>query len=313
MSGRRRHWFNIEERGVLWGMRLVLFLYRVAGPALCRRVVDLVVLYYWLTNPTARRASLEYLRRMETQAPKSGVRAGVGDSLAHFRAFGLTLIDKLGAWRGDIGPERVDVIDRSPLLRVLEEGRGAVLISAHIGNMEVCRAISRLHPAVRLNVLVHTRHAEKFNQLLDEASGEARLSLIQVTELSPATAIRLQECVARGELVVIMGDRVPLSGAHRTCTVNFLGAPASFPQGPFILAALLKCPVLSLFCTRRDGRYRIRFDPLAQRVTLPRRDREGALRGHIAAFAERLEERCRETPLQWFNFYDFWRPDEPPP
>lgn len=313
MTSTRQNWFNIEERGALWGMRLVLFLYRVLGRALCLMIVNLVVLYYWLTNPTARRASLDYLRRVADWAPESGVRGGVRDSLAHFRAFGVTLIDKLGAWRGDLGLERVAVLDRAPLLRVLESGRGAVLISAHIGNMEVCRAIARLHPGVRLKVLVHTRHAEKFNQLLDEVSGEARLSLIQVTELTPMTAIRLRECVEHGELVVIMGDRVPLSGTQRTCAVNFLGAPARFPQGPFILAALLQCPALTLFCTRRDGRYRIRFDDLAQRVVLPRRDREGALRGYVATFAARLEECCRDTPLQWCNFYDFWRPGEPTP
>ena len=55
------------------------------------------------------------------------------------------------------------------------------------------RAISEVRPEVRLNVLVHTHHAEKFNQLLNEVSGDARLSLIQVSSLNPATAIMLQQ------------------------------------------------------------------------------------------------------------------------
>lgn len=309
----QRDWFHLQERGALWAMRLVLTLYRLLGRRVCVLVINLVVVYYWLTHTTARRASRDYLRRLARQAPETGITGGVGDSLRHFRAFGLTLLDKLGAWRGDIGVDRVTLPDRTPLLQALDQGRGAVLISAHIGNMEVCRAISRLRPDIRLNVLVHTRHAEKFNQLLNEVSGDARLSLIQVSDLSPATAIRLHDCVERGELVVIMGDRVPLSGQHRTSSVEFLGSPALFPQGPFILASLLKCPVLTLFCTHRQGGYVIRFAPLAERVILPRRDRQGALHRYIGEFAAQIEERCRETPLQWFNFYDFWHRHEPRP
>lgn len=310
-DGQQRDWFQLQERGALWGMRLMLALYRLLGRRLCILVIDVVVLYYWLTNTTARRASRDYLRRLARQAPETGITGGAWDSLRHFRAFGLTLIDKLGAWRGDIDAEQVALPDRAPLLQVLNQGRGAVLIGAHIGNMEVCRAISQWRPDIRLNVLVHTRHAEKFNQLLNEVSGEAHLSLLQVSDLTPATAIRLQDCVERGELVVIMGDRIPLSGPQRTCNVDFLGAPAAFPQGPFILASLLKCPVLTLFCTRRRGRYVIRFAPLAERVILPRRDRQTALHGYISDFALQLEAHCRETPLQWFNFYDFWHQNGP--
>jgi len=309
----RRAWFDLEERGVLWGMRLVLAVHRVLGRRLCLMLVKVVVLYYWLSNATARRASRDYLRRVAARAPESGLNAGAGDSVRHFQAFATAMIDKLGAWQGKIGAEQVDMINTAPLRKVLESGRGALLIGAHLGNLEVSRAISEVRPDVRLNVLVHTHHAEKFNQLLNEVSGDAKLSLIQVSALNPATAILLQQRIDRGELVVIMGDRVPLSGAARTTPVPFLGATAPFPQGPFILASLLRCPVLTLFCVRQGDRFQLTFNHLADQVRLPRKTRSEALDHHVRRFAGELERHCLAAPLQWFNFYDFWQQDKTPP
>lgn len=308
---RRRAWFDLEEKGVLWGMRLVLAVHRLLGRRLCLWLVHLVVFYYWLSNTTARRASRDYLRRVAAQAPESGLSGGVGDSLRHFNEFATAMIDKLGAWQGEIGADRVDMINTQALRRVLASGRGALLVGAHLGNLEVSRAISEVRPEVRLNVLVHTHHAEKFNQLLNEVSGDAKLSLIQVSSLNPATAIMLQQRIDRGEMVVIMGDRVPLSGAARTTRVPFLGTPAPFPQGPFILAALLRCPVLTLFCVRRGERFELTFNHLTDQVVLPRKQRDQELDRQVRRFVGDLERHCLAAPLQWFNFYDFWQQDTP--
>ena len=301
-------WFHFEERGVFWGMRLILATYGLLGRAVCLFLVNVVVLYYWLSHGKARAASTAYLQRI-AQHPNSTVIADRRTSLRHFMQFGAAVVDKFAAWRGDITFEHVHIPDRSPLERILDTGRGGVLIGAHLGNMDVCRAMSQMRDDIRLNVLVHTRHAEKFNRLLGEISDNVNLALIQVSELSPATAILLQQRVDAGELVVIMGDRVPLSGGQRTVPVRFLGEDAPFPQGPFILASLLKCPVLTLFCTREKNRFQIEFRPLADRIILPRRDRYTAMAGYIQDYAAQLEAQCLRYPLQWFNFYDFWHQD----
>lgn len=307
----RRRWFDLEERGVLWGMRLILWIRRVLGRRLCLGLVRIVVFYYWLANGRARRASQDYRNRLAAYASPPRVAAGAVGGLRHFNEFAVAMIDKLSAWQGGITAADVDTVNAEVLRSVLDSGRGALLIGAHLGNLEVSRAISELRPAVRLNVLVHTRHAEKFNHLLNEVSGDARLSLIQVSQLNPATAILLQRRIDQGELVVIMGDRVPLSGAGRTSHVPFLGSPAPFPQGPFILASLLKCPVLSLFCVRNGDRFEMTFNRLAEQITLSRGRRDQELERMVQRFVEDLERHCMKAPLQWFNFYDFWHQDYP--
>jgi predicted LPLAT superfamily acyltransferase len=106
--------------------------------------------------------------------------------------------------------------------------------------------------------------------------------------------------------VVIAGDRIPVSGDRHVASVPFLGRPAGFALGPYVLGALLDCPVYALFCLRAGRRYRLDVFKLADRIVLPRGDRTGALQNYAAAFAGRLEDYARKDPYQWYNFFDFW-------
>jgi predicted LPLAT superfamily acyltransferase len=57
----------------------------------------------------------------------------------------------------------------------------------------------------------------------------------------------------------------------------------------------------------RDGeRYLLHARKLADRVELPRKNRDEALAHHAAMFAEQLATFARRYPLQWYNFFDFW-------
>ena len=178
------------------------------------------------------------------------------------------------------------------------------MVTAHLGNLEVCRALAELGEKVQMNVLVHTKHAAQFNRLLGEA-GASHLRLIQVSELDPAVMLQLSERLERGEWLAIAGDRVPLHGG-RNVTVDFLGQPAAFPQGPWLLAGLLQCPVNLMHCLKIDGRYQVILESFADAVQWTRRERDAVIRGWVQRYAERLGERCLNAPQQWFNFYPFW-------
>jgi predicted LPLAT superfamily acyltransferase len=62
-----------------------------------------------------------------------------------------------------------------------------------------------------------------------------------------------------------------------------------------------------LFCLRTAGGWEVSIEPFAERVTLPRVQREAALENWAARYAERLEMYARRMPFQWFNFFDFWQ------
>ena len=116
----------------------------------------------------------------------------------------------------------------------------------------------------------------------------------------------LRERVDRGEWVVIAADRIAIGARYKTVLTPFLGEDAQFPQGPFILAYLLQCPVYVAAAWRSGKTFRIAWHKLADQMILPRANRQAAITKYAGAYAQWLEKIVVNEPLQWFNFYDFW-------
>lgn len=300
---RSPHWSRIVERGSGLGLRIVFGCYRLLGGRAARLLLYPVVAYFFLTSPRARAASRDYLRRVAAGEP------GWRDSFRHMLAFAQAGLDKLAAWMGGIDPGSVDFPNRAILDAAVAAGRGAVLIGSHLGNLEMTRALVAGAHASAINAVVYTDHAQQFNRILAAANANFGVNLLQVSSFGADTAIMLKQKVDRGELIVIVGDRTPPAENGRVTTVDFLGGPAPFAQGPMILASLLGCPVFLFFCLREADGYRIHLEPFAERIELPRAERQQRLREYIQRYASRLEARCRQAPEQWFNFFDFWQHD----
>jgi predicted LPLAT superfamily acyltransferase len=302
-----RHWADIGESTFVAGIWLLYWVHRLFGRWPFRICLFPVVALNWLRRPPLRAASLQYLQRLQASTNALGHAPCWRDSLRHVALFGETLLDKLLAVSGRYRFEQVSEHGTEAVLAAVNAGCGGIIVTAHIGCLELCQAIAERREGFRLTVLVHTRHAERFNQLLKRLNPHSPLTLLQVTEITPATAVLLQARVAAGEFVAIAGDRVPV-GSGRTATASFLGHAAPFPVGAYVLASLLKCPIYLLGCIHDgDGYgYALHFEPFAERIELPRGKREAALDDYAQRYADRLTELLRRSPYDWFNFFPFW-------
>lgn len=56
-----------------------------------------------------------------------------------------------------------------------------------------------------------------------------------------------------------------------------------------------------------DSKHVIYFDYFSAVLKFPGKNREQAITQTIQLYAERLQHYCLQEPLQWFNFFDFWR------
>jgi predicted LPLAT superfamily acyltransferase len=293
-----------------WGLQGSAWAYRLLGRRGCMAMLAPVVLYFYLTAGERRRASLDFLRRAFAASGRARP-PGWWDGYRHFLSFARRALDSFVAWMGRMPADAVRPMEVAALEEAKAQPRGAIFIVSHHGNVEVSRAL--LDPATRRRVVVltHTRHAENYNRILREFNPEAAVNMLQVTEMGPDTAITLQQRVDSGDWLFIAGDRTPVSGNRRTSVAPFLGADAEFSQGPYLMAALLDCPIYLFFCRRQDDHYELRVERLADRAVLPRGQRGEALARYAAAYACRLEKHVLEDPFQWYNFYDFWRPAGP--
>jgi predicted LPLAT superfamily acyltransferase len=305
--GRGLHWAELGERGGVLGMHLLLSTYRVLGRYAFTAMLYPVSAYFCVVAGHARRASRDYLRAVRARLAELG--RPVPPRLSpfhHVLAFGHAVLDKVAMWADALPQDAIVFEDDALLEHFRVSGRGALFIGSHLGNLEALRAFGDKVQGMKVNALVFTRHSPKFNRVMAAASPRTLERMIQVDSLGPETVIALRERLAAGEHVAIVADRVSVRHKDRSISAPFLGRPAPFPEGPFVLASLLECPVYLLFCLKIDGRYRVFIEAFADPFVLPRAERQRALEAAVARYAERLEAHCLLAPTQWFNFFDFW-------
>ncbi len=315
LSRRRKsaHWAQVPERKGLVGMRLMLNIYQHLGRRAFNALLYPVVAWMWLTGGTQRKASQQWLAQVRQQAQCLGVTLPTGlNSYRHFLRFGDAMLNKIAAWRGDILWGRdIEFAPGSREVLQPQAGQGKLILAAHLGDIEASRALAQVEAGLVINALVFTDNAQRFRQIIEEIAPQASVNLLPVSHIGPETAMLLQEKLDAGEWVAIVGDRVAVNtqrgGERRVCWSQFMGNLAPFPQGPFILAAALRCPVILMMVLREQGKLRIHAENFADPLVLPRATRQQALQEHIDNYARRLECYALRSPLDWFNFYDFWQ------
>ncbi len=301
-----RHWAEIAETGTILGIRILVFAYRLGGPWLFKIFLFPVICFYFLIRSDSRQISREYLHRVQGKA-KQLPPVTLLLSFKHFWQFALTLIDKFAIWMGKIKLQQVVLHNLELVDQLVANKQGGIIAISHLGNFEICHALSQSHPGFKLTVLHHTKHAEKFNQVFNQYTDESTVQMLQVTDMDAALAMQLSEKVGRGEFIAIAADRVPINNPSATVACEFLGESANFPRGPYVLANALAVPMLLLICIKQQGTYHIYFETLSEGGKVARSEREAFIHKTAEKFAKRLEYYTCEAPLQWFNFYDFWR------
>ena len=308
---RKDHWSSLQERGGTLGMKILFSAYRTFGRRVFTILLYPVMTYFYLTSPQARRASKDFLDRVEHRLSTEGRPSKHRlNSFKHFIRFGDSILDKTATWAGEVSKDTVRYVDPDIYKDIIGSERGGVFIGSHLGNLEALRAFGGIVQHLTVNALVFTRHSIKFMEFLERANPRAVEHFIQVDTLGPDSIIRLKEKIDAGEWIAMVADRTSVAHEDRAIYCDFLGSPAPFPEGPFILASLLECPVYLLFCLKTEPSYDVHLVPLANPLKLPRQTRRAELQLVVERFARELEGLCLTAPYQWFNFFDFWQKSE---
>ncbi|MCL9675667.1 acyltransferase [Acinetobacter sp. ACZLY 512] len=298
-------WSKIRERGSSSLLMVVLYFYRLGGRWLCRKLMLIVIAWYWLFAVTARQASLAYLRQLHqfagTRSPFISAPSWL-HSYRHFMNFGECILDKMEGWLGDVSEQKLKLFGDQHFREAYQ--KGTLMVVSHFGNIELFRAIKAEHPQ-KVTILVYQKNATEFNRFLKRLNDQVDVNLISVDELGLETAILLEEKLKQGEWVIIAADRTPVD-SDRVQHLAFLGREATWPQGAWILASLLKVPVLAVFCYRHQQQFEVHVHKIADVVNLPRKDRLHAMQQVTGRYVALLEQHCLRAPYQWFNFYHFW-------
>ena len=308
-SYKAKHWSEINERGSKVAMRLMLVIYKVLGKKTVYYMLYPIALYFYFFGRKARKASEQYLKQLELSS--ASYNKSKWQIFKHFLSFSESVIDKLAVWRGDIEKKDISFPNLSLLKENIKNKEGGVIFSAHLGNLEIARALSRFEHDVKINAISFNQHAKKFNNLLQSVNPSCKLNIIEIQDLNIQVAIDLKDRVDRGEFIVIMCDRTSPSRPERTIDVSFLGKKAYLPEGAFILGGMLKTKAYFMLCLKENrDQYSIIFNKFSDKMNIERKNRDESLAYYAQKFSFLIEEQCKNYPLQWFNFFNFWENKE---
>jgi predicted LPLAT superfamily acyltransferase len=296
-----------RTRGGYFGNWIFVNVVRFPGLRFGYALLILVTFYYLIFAPKAVRASLNYRKRIN-YGGKSFFARALGTYL-HFYSFGKILLDRVAAIGKNADKFQIISEGEEHLKSAIREGKGLVLLSAHVGNWEIAAHMLR-QLNVPVNVVAFQGEVVHIRRYFENVFQKRAFSIIEI-DGSLGSSIEIMNALSRGEIVAMHGDRVIDRSGRDVEIVDFLGSPALFPSGPYLAAALTGAPLIHTFAVRkRIHKYHFCAYPPIQLSSGERTERRAEIRKCIKLFIQRLEETLKEHPLQWRNFFDFWAPAE---
>lgn len=290
-------WKIQPERGSGFWLKTIVWLALNFGREAARVLLYPISAFFLLLSRKPRQASRDYLTRLEAKP------AGWLDAFHHYHIFAETILDRVFVFAGRDDFLHIDVHGFELLEAQIEKSEGCLLLGAHVGSFEILRGIGIERRQLPIKAMMYQDNSPSIHTLFERLNPALATKVIRVGTAD--SLVGINQHVDKGGMLAILGDRNVYGEKRVSC--DFLGEPAWFPAAPPLLAHLLKVPVILFYCLwRGPGHYEIRFEPFAERIDLPRRNREAAIREWVQRYAVRLEDHCRLAPYNWFNFYDFW-------
>jgi Kdo2-lipid IVA lauroyltransferase/acyltransferase len=188
---------------------------------------------------------------------------------------------------------------------VMAKGKGAVLVTGHIGNWELAGAYVAAR-GIPLDAIVRGMANPLFEAYINHTR-----ELMGMTVVHDSEAVRrTPRSLRAGRAVAFVADQGVLGLA--STFVPFFGRPAKTPRGAAVFALRFDVPVVFVVALRRpNGRYRI----VVERIEAPQTgDRDRDVDAIVARFTEHLEKWVRAVPAQYFWQHRRWKrqpPDTP--
>jgi len=187
------------------------------------------------------------------------------------------------------------------LNEVLQKGKGAVLVSAHVGNWEMGGAVLPIL-GFPLSVVALAHKDPKVNALFN-AQREAFGAMVIQTDVAVR---RVGEHLQRNRLVAILADR---DFGNHGIMMDFLGLKTMIPKGAAYFSLKTGAPIVPIFflCST-EGHFEIHVHPPIDPPVLPDgKLTEQIAKELIAKYLPFIEEEIKKNPSQWLLFREFWQ------
>lgn len=291
-----QHAWEGRSRGSKLGYQIFVGLLKAGGVKAAYGLLQFVTIYYRLFVPGAIKP-LRYLYSQRLGFDKAKTNRLIKQNLI---VFGQTIIDKIVLLAGVPNKYTYEDDGIENIVQLLKEGKGGFLISAHLGNWELAgQCLEKIEGTI--NILMYDGEAEQIKVYMEQFDSKRSFKLILIKD-DMSHVYEISAALSRNELICLHADR--FRPGNRLLKHDFLGEPANFPAGPFILGAKLKAPVCFVFAFK-EGNFHYHFS--ARRAGVYEGRGNTGVEAMLADYVKIVEEKLKEYPEQWFNYYDFWK------
>jgi len=191
-----------------------------------------------------------------------------------------------------------EVVGRDHLDECLARGKGAVLLSAHLGNWELGgAAVSAM--GYPLNAIVLEHADKRINGFFSRRRERNNLKTIPL-------GIKVKQCfkaLAGNEFLAIVGDK-DYSGSNRY--VKFFGKKTYMPKGAAVISLRTGAPiVVTTVVRKKDDTFRLAFEQPIFFDGSGDADRDVELL--MRQYLEKIEKYIYQYPDQWYAFNRIWK------
>jgi len=219
-----------------------------------------------------------------------------------FQNLGITIVEicqMISFSRDDI-LKKVKIKGEEHLLNAMQNNKGAILITAHLGNWEIVPLFWPLYFNAPLTVVAKQIQNKIINRWIHGLRTRFGSKVIYKDDALPEMTRTLRQ----GKILAILIDQGLKSSLG--VKIKFFNKFVTATPGAALLAMRCKSPVLPGFCTRNeDGEFTIRLEPP---LILKRTDDLSAdLRTNTQIMTDAIEKAVRKYPEQWFWVHKRWR------
>jgi predicted LPLAT superfamily acyltransferase len=254
-----------KTEGWGFGIKIFLALIKIFGFAPAYVLLVPVCFVYTIISSKARIAIKQFRQHLN-------LKTNFFDYYAHFFSFSLSLIHKMGMLVGKNCKIKYIVENEDCIKNALQKGKGAILLSSHIGSWGIASEILFKRIGTKVNILTFERDEGKIKKIYEDMNKNRNVNIILLSENSFDTAMKIKDALQNGEIVAVLADRYI---DENVAEIEFLGEKAKFPRGIFEIACITQTPIIPVFITRQKMEvYNFRVGEIIEMPNIDRKKRK---------------------------------------
>ena len=296
LKSQTKQGWNGKSRGGRFGNSFLKFTMKFLGLKAAYACLIFIIPYFYLFAPKARRAANEYWKII---APNQSWGQRQRNIMKQLYTFAQILMDRVYF---NYHPSYF----KSRSLgfgKINDVKSGVILLSSHIGAWDLGAALVEKKNIDRsLYVVKYMADGFTFDQLKNSNDPTTKKIVASNSEQNPI--LRIRDLLNNNDLVGLMADR-PVSARMELAPI--FGKLALFDTSPFYIAKLCQASIFATYGFKEPNNV---YSFMAEKVPAPNNfqnlSKPLVIQQWLNSYIRLFEEKIKENPFQWSNFYSFW-------